>query len=53
MMDISNLLQLGFAGAIASYLVIFLVRDVKSSQAKILDVLECIVEVLDVKRNKK
>lgn len=50
-MDISQLLQLGFAGGIATYLVIFLVKDVKGSQSKIVDTLECILEALDIKRN--
>ena len=52
-MNIESLLQLGFAGAIATYLVIFLVRDVKTGQAKILDVLEDIVKALNVKKTKK
>jgi hypothetical protein len=48
-MSIENLLQLGFAGAIAMYLTIFLVKDVKGSQAKILDVLDKIVDTLRAK----
>lgn len=48
-MNIENLLQIGFAGAIAVYLVIFLVKDVKSSQTKILDVLEKIVVALKIR----
>jgi len=51
-MSIESLLQLGFAGFIASYLVIFLVRDVKQSQKAILDVLECILEAFDIKRSR-
>ena len=45
-MSIENLLQLGFAGAIAMYLVIFLVKDVKTSQAKILETLEKVIDYL-------
>jgi hypothetical protein len=45
-MNIENLLQIGFAGAIAIYLVAFLVRDVKGSQTKILETLEKIVDAL-------
>jgi hypothetical protein len=44
--NIENLLQIGFAGAIAIYLVVFLVKDVKGSQAKILDVLDKVVDIL-------
>lgn len=51
--DISQLLQLGFAGGIATYLVIFLVKEVKGSQTKIIDTLECILEAMDIKRNKR
>jgi hypothetical protein len=45
-MNIENLLQLGFAGAIAIYLVAFLVQDVKKSQSKILETLEKITDIL-------
>jgi hypothetical protein len=48
-MSIDNLLQLGFAGAIAIYLVIFLVKDVKGSQTQILNVLDKIVDILRAK----
>lgn len=52
-MDISQLLQLGFAGGIATYLVVFLVKDVKGSQTKIVDTLECILEALNIKKDRK
>jgi hypothetical protein len=48
-MSIENLLQIGFAGAIAMYLVIFLVKDVKQSQTKILETLEKVIDYLKVK----
>jgi len=51
-MTVESLLQLGFAGFIASYLVIFLVRDVKQSQTKVIDLLECVVEALNIKKVK-
>jgi hypothetical protein len=46
-MNIENLLQIGFAGAIAIYLVIFLVKDVKGFQTKSLEVQDKIVNTLD------
>lgn len=49
-MNIENLLQIGFAGAIAVYLVIFLVKDVKSSQNKIIEVLEAMCDALGIKK---
>ena len=49
-MEITNLLQLGGLGAIAVYLVIFLVKDVKVSQKTIIDTLEVMCEALKIKR---
>ena len=50
MTDLTSLIQLGFAGAIAGYLVIFLVKDVKKSQSKILDILEVVVRAVERKK---
>lgn len=44
--------QTGFAVGVAVYLIVYLVKDLKGSQTKILDTLERIVEALQVKRGK-
>jgi NhaP-type Na+/H+ and K+/H+ antiporter len=49
-MDITNLLQLGGLGAIAVYLVIFLVKDQKIANKKIIDTLELMCEALGIKK---
>ena len=49
-MDIESLLQLGGLGAIAIYLVVFLTKDVKTSQKKIIETLELIVEAFGIKK---
>lgn len=51
-MEISQLLQLGAVGAIAVYLVVFLVRDVKTTQYKILESLEKIANIISKKARK-
>jgi len=51
-MNIENLLQLGAVGAIAIYLVVFLVKDVKTSQTKIIETLEVMCETLGIKKGK-
>ena len=43
--------QTGFAVGVAVYLIIFLVKDLKSSQVKILSTLERIVEALQASGN--
>jgi len=52
-MTVEQIIQLGFAGGIATYLVIVLVKDVKTSQAKILDALALIAIAVSVKKGKK
>jgi hypothetical protein len=48
-MNLENLTQIGIAGTIAIYLVVFLVRDQKQANKAILDVLDKIVKALKVK----
>lgn len=47
-----SITQTGFAVGVAVYLIIFLVKDLKGGQTKILETLERIVEALQVKRDK-
>jgi hypothetical protein len=49
-MSIENLMQLGFAGGIATYLVYWITKKQDQKIDKIVDALECIVEALGVKR---
>lgn len=49
-MSIENLLQLGFAGGVATYLVYWITKKQDQKLDKILDALECIVEALGVKK---
>lgn len=49
-MNIENLLQLGFAGGVATYLVYWITKKQDQKLDKILDALECIVEALGVKK---
>jgi hypothetical protein len=51
-MNIENLLQLGFAGGIAVYLVVWMTKRLDERLNKILDVLACIVEALGIKGGK-
>lgn len=49
-MNIEQIIQLGFAASVATYLLITLVKDVKRSQSKILEILECIAVAVKAKR---
>jgi hypothetical protein len=49
-MNVENLLQLGGLGAIAVYLVIFLVKDQKQANKKIIETLELMCEAMGIKK---
>lgn len=49
-MNIENLLQLGFAGAVATYLVYWITRKQDGKLDKIIDIQENIVRMLEKER---
>jgi hypothetical protein len=52
-MELDKLIQLGGLGAIAVYLVYFLVKDVKENQKTQINILEAICEALNIPRSKR
>lgn len=49
-MELDKLIQLGFAGGIATYLVYWITQKQDKKLDKIIDVLNCIAEALGVKK---